>query len=155
MVQLKAKKDGGFELTNRQSTIQLGGGVVTLDEQKLSEPGEYEAGSIEVVYGTQAALIVWENIQIAYVFNADKPTSFEKSQFTPCNVLVIDRSVSGLDKQKVTELLEIYDPNIVAFDAEETIAEIKDALKIGQQDSLKLTESTLPTEGRDLYLLTT
>jgi hypothetical protein len=153
MVQLKSKKDGGFELTNRQQTVLLEGSRVSFNDQSFTEPGEYEVEGIEIVYGTQAALLVWENIQFAYVFNADKPASFEKSQFAPCNVLILDAAVESLDKPKITELLEVYDPNVVVFGAEKSVAEIKDALKIEPQDILKLTESALPTEGRDLYLL--
>jgi len=155
MVQVRCKKDGNFELTDRERTVTLDNGQIQLEDLTVSEPGEYEVEGIEIVYGSQAALIIWNHLQIAYIFNADKPTSFEKSQFTPCNVALIDPQVSGLDKQKATELLEAYDPSVVVFGSTTTTSEIQDALKIEERDVLKLTEASLPVEGREHYRLTT
>lgn len=153
MVQLRSKKDGHFELTDRSRTVSLEAGHIKLDDQTFAEPGEYEVEGIEIVYGTQAALIVWEKLQIAYIFRADRPTSFEKSQFTPCNVLLVDSTVADLDKPKVNELLETYDPSIIVFGSTASVSDIQDALKIEDRDVLKLTETSLPTEGRELYRL--
>ena len=154
MVQLKSRKEGSFELTDRDRTVKLEGASIQLDEQTFDQPGEYEVEGIEIVYGTQAALLVWEKLQIVYLFQGEKPTSFEKSQFAPCNVLLVGSTVEGLDKPKVTELLETYDPNIVAFSSTANTEQIQDALKIDERDVLKLTESALPAEGRELYRLT-
>jgi hypothetical protein len=152
MIQIKCGKNGSFEMTDRRQSVSLLAGKVALGDQIFDEPGEYEVEGIEIVYGTQATLLAWEGLQITYVFNAEKPTSFEKSQFAPCNILLIDPA-GELDKQKVNELLETYDPNIVVFGSEKSIAEIKGSLDIEVQDTLKTAESTLPTEGRELYLL--
>ncbi|QQG49610.1 MAG: hypothetical protein HZB70_02275 [Candidatus Berkelbacteria bacterium] len=154
MVQIRVAKNGEYELTDRSRTITLAGGKIKLEDQAFDEPGEYEVEGVEIVYGTQAALLVWEKLQIAYIFSADKPTSFEKSQFSPCNILLIDPAISTLDKPKTNELLETYDPNVVVFCFQTPIEEIQGALKIEDRDILKLTEATLPLEGRELYRLT-
>ncbi len=153
MVQIRSAKEGSFELTDRSHTLTLSGTNITLEDQSFNEPGEYEAEGIEIVYGNQAALIVWEKIQMVYLFNSDKPASFEKNQFSPCNVMLVGTAVDSLDKPKTTELLETYDPSIVAFSNISDIQGIQDALKIEEKDLLKITEATLPVEGRELYKL--
>lgn len=154
MVQIRAAKNGEYELTDRAKTVTLAAGKINLESQEFDEPGEYEVEGIEIVIGTQAALLVWEKLQISYVFSAEKPTSFEKSQFSPCNILLIDSNISDLDKPKTNELLEIYDPSVVVFTHKNPLEEIQASLKIEDRDALKITEATLPLEGRELYRLT-
>lgn len=154
MVQLKSRKDGGFELTDRDRVVTMSGKDVQLEDETFSEPGEYEVEGIEVVYGNQAALLVWEKLQIVYVFSGEKPGAFEKAQFSPCNVVLVSPAIEKLDKPSITELLETYDPGVVAFGASSDLKEIQDALKIEDRDLLKLSENTLPVEGRELYRLT-
>ncbi len=147
MVQLKCRKDGSFELTDRNRVVTMSGTDVKLEDETFSEPGEYEVEGIEVVYGTQAALLVWEKLQIVYIFRSDKPSAFEKAQFSPCNVILISPTIDKLDKPTVTELLETYDPELVAFGTGANLQEIQDALKIEDRDLLKLSENTLRVDG--------
>ncbi len=153
MLQIRPKKDGAVELSDRDKSLVISQKQIQLGDETFSTPGEYEVEGVEVVYGTSAALIVWEKLQIVVIFTLERATTFEKSQFSPCSVLLIDGEATTLDKPKVTELLETYDPSVVVFGASTNVTEIQDALKIEDRDVLKLTEALLPTEGREHYRL--
>ncbi len=153
MLSIRPAKDGAIELTDRDKVLTISGRSMRLADSEFSSPGEYEVEGVEVVYGQSAALIVWEKMQIVVTFSADKPTAFEKSQFAPCSVLVINGETSELDKAKATELFETYDPSVVVFSHHVNVSGVQDALKIEERDVLKLSENTLPTEGREHYRL--
>jgi len=153
MLQIRPSKDGAVELTDRDKSLVIEGGKIRLGETEFSSPGEYEVEGVEIVYGTNAALIVWEKLQTVVAFTADKPSAFEKSQFAPCSILIIDGQATQLDKPKTTELLETYDPSVVVFGSSVNVSDIQDSLKIEDRDVLKLNEAALPTEGREHYRL--
>lgn len=153
MLQIRPQKGGAIELTDRDKSLTIERGAIRLGETEFSSPGEYEVEGVEVVYGTTAALIVWEKLQIVVTFTAEKPTAFEKSQFAPCSVLIVDGEATALDKPKATELLETYDPSVVVFGSTVSVTDLQDALKIEDRDVLKLSEASLPTEGREHYRL--
>lgn len=153
MLQIRPKKEGVVELTDRDKSLTIEAGAIRLGDSQFTTPGEYEVEGVEVVYGSGAALIVWEKLQTVVTFSTEKPTAFERGQFAPCNVLIIDGATTKLDKQKVTELLETYDPSVVVFSPAVDITEIQSAIKIEDRDVLKLNEAALPTEGREHYRL--
>lgn len=153
MLHIRPKKDGVVEVTDKDKSLTIEGNVIRLGETEFSSPGEYEVEGVEVMYGSGAALIVWEKLQTVVTFTTDKPTAFEKGQFAPCNILVIDGAATKLDKQKTTELLETYDPSVVIFSPSVDVSEIQNAIKIEERDALKLNEAALPTEGREHYRL--
>lgn len=152
MIQLKSKSEG-YELTDRKKTLILEGSSIKLEDQTFDESGEYEVEGIEVIYGNQAALIAWEKLQIAYIFDPKKPTAFEKSEFTPCNVLVLAKSITSLAKTDFGELLETYDPSIVVACSASASEELKNTYKFEPIDNLKLALASLPEENRELYVL--
>lgn len=153
MLHIRPKKDGVVEVTDKDKSLTIEGNVIRLGETEFSSPGEYEVEGVEVMYGSGAALIVWEKLQTVVTFTTDKPTAFEKGQFAPCNILIIDGVATKLDKQKTTELLETYDPSVVIFSPSVDVSEIQNAIKIEERDALKLNEAALPTEGREHYRL--
>lgn len=153
MLQIRPKQGGAVEIADRDKTLVIDGTVVRLGESEFSSPGEYEVEGVEVVYGSNAALIVWEKLQIVVTFQPEKPSAFEKSQFAPCSVLIIDGKTTELDKQKATELLETYDPSMVIFGQSTNTTDLEGSLKIEDRDVLKVSESALPTEGREHYRL--
>src|SRR3990167_10353133 len=112
MLQVKTI-ESGFELKNGQQKLVLNEHKIELGELIVSEPGEYEAEGVEIVYGQSAALIIWDKLQTVYIFAAEKPTSFEKSQFSPSDVVIFSQSLPSLSKTFFNEALELYDPNLV------------------------------------------
>lgn len=151
MIQLKSRPGGGFELTDRSQTVVLFEQTIILGEEKISEPGEYEAHGVEVVYGKHAGLLVWERLQILYVFNAEKPTAFDREQFSSADV-VIFAPTEELTKAAYNDLLSAYDPTICVFARTLEIEPgLKDGLKLQEETVVKLTEQNLPTEGRESY----
>src|SRR5665213_1134842 len=112
MLQLKHKAPS-FELTDKNNSLTLTGRDVKLGEKTFSEPGEYEASGIELVYGTSAALVVWESLQIVYVFDAATPAEFERDQFSGADVLLFADDITQLGQNHFDALLTTYDPKII------------------------------------------
>ena len=146
MLTLKTAKDG-LGIASGQNQLILAGNNLSLDELSVSEPGEYEKSGVEIVYGEQAALIIWEKLQMVYVFKGEKPASFEKSQFAPCDILIINDALAQMEKATFNELLEIYDPRIVVTKVSGT--EVSEAV-----DNYKISTQSLPEEGRQFIALT-
>lgn len=153
MVQAKATETG-FELKNSQQKLLLDGEKLTLGELAVDEPGEYEAEGVEIVYGESAALIVWDKLQIVYIFGDKKPSAFEKSQFSPSDVVIFSQSITNLAKTFFNEALEQYDPSIVLASAKTNLDEVKSSFKSEPIETFKLSDQTMPEEGREFIVLT-
>ena len=78
MIQLKRSSSGSYELTDKKQVVKLKEKTISLGEYQINTPGEYEQGGVEVIYSQSAALLVWDHLQIAYIFEATKPDAFEK-----------------------------------------------------------------------------
>ena len=152
---LQAKTiETGFELKNSQQKLELASSKINLGELTVDEPGEYEADGIEIIYGESAALIVWDKLQLVYVFGDKKPSAFEKAQFSPCDIVIFGQSLPNLGKAFFNESLELYDPSQVVVSAKTNIEEVKSSFKAEPTDSFKMSDQTLPEEGRDFIVLT-
>ncbi|MDP3992998.1 MAG: hypothetical protein Q8Q05_02175 [bacterium] len=143
----------GFELKNTQQKLTLADNQIGLGELIVDEPGEYEAEGVEIIYGQSAALIVWDKLQIVYAFGADKPTPFEKAQFSPSDVVIFSQALPSLSKTFFNETLEIYDPNLVIVSATANLEEVKSSIKTEPVDSAKISDQTMPEEGREYIVL--
>jgi|GEM_PF-1287590 len=155
MIQLRLTKSNELEISDRKSTIVLTSGKINLNDQSIDQPGEYEDGGVEVIYSTNAALIVWERLQLVYIFNPTaQPTAFEKEQFSSCDALLLSPSDAPLSRAKLTPIIDEYDPKLVVATLQTTFEDgYKESLKAQETNTLKLTVQTLPVEGRDFYLL--
>jgi hypothetical protein len=152
---LQAKTIGsGFEIKNGQQKLLLADEKIELGELTVTEPGEYEAEGVEIVYGQAAALVIWDKLQTVYVFGTNKPTGFEKSQFSPCDVVIFSQSLPSLTKSFFNETLEQYDPSIVLVSSKTNVEEVKTSFKSEPVDTAKLSDQTIPEEGRDFIILT-
>jgi hypothetical protein len=152
MVQLKLQKDGGIELTDRKYTVTLAGREIKLDNDVITSPGEYESGGVEVIYGTSAALLVWEHLQLAYVFSDEKPSSFDKAQLSSADVVIISSSINRLQKDAINNCLDIFNPSIfIATKQTEMEEGVQGSLKFEDTAAVKLSSQTIPTEGREFY----
>ena len=154
MIQVKTAKNNGFELTDKQTTVLLSEGTVSLGSEKISDTGEYELGGVEVVFGQNAALVIWEQLQFVYVFNLETPNAFEKEQFSSCDVVVLAESTNELNKVVYSDLMSSYDPSLVIFHKNTAVEKaFRDGLKITETNLAKVSEQSLPTEGRDLVVV--
>lgn len=155
MIQLKLSKTGQYEITDRKVAVNLGQQTVTIGDQAFTETGEYEVSGVEVIFGSSAALIVWEQLHVVYLFGQEAPTAFERAQFSSCDVILIDKEIAALKKDLFEQLLDAFDPKILIISNSTTVeATSKDALQIQDTPLLKITTQTLPAEGRDFYRLT-
>lgn len=151
MLQIKLNANK-YEITDKKTTAVLEGSNIVVQQQTIVSPGEYEAEGVEVVYGERAALLVWERLQAVYVFSTESPKSFDKSQFASADVVIIGTEVTQLNKDSISELLEAYDPTVIVASSNTTIDEsLAAAMKVQQVPLVKLSEQTLPVEGRDFY----
>jgi len=147
MINLKAA-DGSFELSGSGNKLSLADKAIRHDQLTIESPGEYETGGIEIIYGQSAALIVWEHLQIVYIFEDEHPTSFEKSQFSPCDGLIV---AVKPEKVKLNQLVETYDPRLIIIP--ERFAGGTPAEAGQTQESLKLSSQNLPVENREFIKL--
>jgi hypothetical protein len=151
MLQIKLNANK-YEITDKKTTAVLEGSNIVVQQQTIVSPGEYEAEGVEVVYGERAALLVWERLQAVYVFSTESPKIFDKSQFASADVVIIGTEVTQLNKDSISELLEAYDPTVIIASSNTTIDEsLAAAMKVQQVPLVKLSEQTLPVEGRDFY----
>lgn len=151
MLQIKLNANK-YEITDKKTTAVLEGSNIVVRQQTIVSPGEYEAEGVEVVYGERAALLVWERLQAVYVFSTESPKIFDKSQFASADVVIIGTEVTQLNKDSISELLEAYDPTAIIASSNTTIDEsLAAAMKVQQVPLVKLSEQTLPVEGRDFY----
>lgn len=151
MLQIKLNANK-YEITDKKTTAVLEGSNIVVQQQTIISPGEYEAEGVEVVYGERAALLVWERLQAVYVFSTESPKIFDKSQFASADVVIIGTEVTQLNKDSISELLEAYDPTVIIASSNTTIDEsLAAAMKVQQVPLVKLSEQTLPVEGRDFY----
>jgi hypothetical protein len=154
MVQLKRSKNNDYELSDKKLTLLLKDRDIKLGEYLINSPGEYEQNGVEVVYAVNAALIVWDHLQITYVFQSEKPDSFEKNQFSSTDVLLLSESMGEISKDKISALTDVYDPRMVVFGSKAPIDEgYKTTLKVEEQSPVKLAAQLLPVEGRDYIVL--
>lgn len=153
MIQVKST-DKGYELRNSQQKAALSGKLIEIGEMKVNEPGEYESDGIEIVYGENAALIVWDKLQIVYIFSTEKASAFEKSQFSPCDVVMFGNVITELTKGFFNETLETYDPNQIIISSKSDLKEIEPIIKTEPIESVKIASSLLPEEGREFITLT-
>lgn len=152
MLQLKLATPDKLEITDRKTTLTLSGKEITLLSNTITSPGEYEEGGVEVVYGEQAALLVWERLQIAYVFTSGSMKQFDRDQFSSADALLISPAVAALSKEQLNELIEEYDPSLVLVNRSTALDENqKTTLKFQEVPLVKISEQTLPTEGREYY----
>ncbi|MEK7534996.1 MAG: hypothetical protein AAB563_01135 [Patescibacteria group bacterium] len=153
MLQIKTVEEG-FEIKNGQQRLILTGEKINLGDLDVSEPGEYESEGVEIVYGESAALIVWDKLQLVYIFGHEKPTSFEKTQFSPCDTVIFGRFLQTLGRSFFNETLEQYDPSQVVVSTKTNTEEIQSSFKSDPVDTFKMSDQTMPEEGRDFVRLT-
>jgi hypothetical protein len=153
MITLK-RSGSDLQLADRQHTLTLSGAGLAFDGLEINQPGEYESAGVEVIYGDQAMLLVWEKLQIVYIFQVGKISAFEKGQFAPCDVVIFSPQIEKLDGPVTNQLLEDYDPSVVVIAQAVTLDQaLADTLKFQEGNQVKLASQTLPTEGRDFFLL--
>lgn len=154
MIQLKRSKSESFELTDKKQTVVLTKKTISLGEYTVDTPGEYEQGGVEVIYSKHAALLVWDHIQIAYIFEISKPDAFEKNQFSSTDVLLLSEDIKEVSKDKLTMLTDSFDPRaVIISSATEVEKSYKENIKPLEQSPIKLSAQSLPVEGRDYFIL--
>lgn len=154
MITFKLGKEGVIELVDKKGSVKLAGEQILLSDKAYNDPGEYEADGIEIIRGDNGALIVWEQLQIAYIFSLNAPTTFEKSQFASCDVLIFSTRSEEVTKSNSSTIIDEYDPKVLIIPANVKIeSPFESSLKLQETNSVKLTAATLPVEGRDGYRL--
>lgn len=154
MLQLKRSKNGAYELSDKKQAVELAGKTIQLGSTAVNTPGEYEQGGLEIVYATNAALLVWDHLQICYLFSLEKPDGFEKNQLSSADIILLSNDINKCSKEQLTELIGAYDPRTVIISSQtELDAHYREIIKPIEQTPIKLAENTLPVEGRDFYIL--
>jgi len=154
MLQVKQLNSESVEVTDKKRVVTLSDASVKIDNQVISSPGEYETGGVEIVFGETGALIIWERIQMAYQFSSEGSSDYDKNQFASADVLILGPALKELSKDQVNNWAESYDPTVIIAPSSINLAEIvPSAAKVQDLSPVKLSEQTLPTEGREYYQL--
>ncbi|MEX1051921.1 MAG: hypothetical protein WEC83_00860 [Patescibacteria group bacterium] len=154
MLQLKRSKGGAYELSDKKQAIELIGKTVKVGEETVESPGEYEQGGLEIVYATNAALLVWDHMQICYLFSLAAPDDFEKNQLSSADIILLSDEIETCSKEQLTGLIGAYDPRSVIISGKTNLdAGYRDIIKPIEQTTIKLAANLLPVEGRDFYIL--
>lgn len=152
MIQLK-HKGKSFELTDKLTTVELIGRDVKLADQVFGQPGEYESKNVEIVYGQSSCLVVWEHLQIVYIFSIESVSEFEKTQFSSSDVVIIGDETGEIKKDNWESWMGAYDPRLVfASPSAQFEAGLKSSLKFAENPNIKLSSANLPEEEREFYL---
>ena len=155
MIQLKRSKTDSLELSDKKQTVELSSKTIKLGDYNIDTPGEYEQGGVEVIYSENAALLVWDHMQIAYIFDLVKPDAFEKNQFSSTDIILISEDVKEITKDKLAILTDVFDPRAVVFSSRTEIdSSYKESIKPIEESPVKLSAQNLPVEGRDYIVLT-
>lgn len=154
MLQIKQLNGDSVEITDKKRVVTLSDASVKIDDQLINSPGEYEAGGVEVVFGETGALIIWERIQMAYQFSTESSSDYDKNQFASADVLILGPALKELSKDQVNSWAETYDPSVIIAPGSIKLVElVPSAAKVQDLSPIKLSEQTLPTEGREYYQL--
>lgn len=154
MLQIKQLNGDSVEITDKKRVVTLSDASVKIDDQIINSPGEYETGGVEVVFGETGALIIWERIQMAYQFSTESSSDYDKNQFASADVLILGPALKELSKDQVNSWAETYDPSVIIAPGSIKLVElVPSAAKVQDLSPIKLSEQTLPTEGREYYQL--
>jgi len=156
MIQVKkGTVPGAVALGNREGEVIFNEKTISIGSEEFSQPGEYESASVALIYGQTAAVIEWERLQIIDVISWEKPSAFDAAQFNSADVVVL-HPIGGeaLTKSAYGEIVSAYEPSVVIFHSDTTMAiDLKESLKPEETSVIKLSAATLPTEGRQVFLL--
>lgn len=154
MIQLKRVGEN-VELTDKKSTVIIDAAARTIKiaNHLISDTGEYEIGGVEVIYGNDAALLVWEHVQIVTLFSLYSPSAFEKEQFSACSVLLVPKLNEPSAKGALDQILQAYNPDLIVCAPGSLSEDYLGSLKASAQNTLKLSSATLPQEGRETVVL--
>lgn len=152
MIQLKYT-NGQFELTDKKTVLTLEDSQAKINNQSVTELGEYEIGGVEFVYGEHGILIVWEHLQFVYAFSGEAPTAFEKDQFSSCDVLLLKKNEELYSKTTLEPLISAYEPQVIVAGPSTLEEAYITVSKASNTSVLKLSAQTLPVEGRETYIL--
>ncbi|MEX2012177.1 MAG: hypothetical protein WD970_00245 [Patescibacteria group bacterium] len=154
MLLLKRSKSGNYELSDKTLAVELSGRTIKLGDNTIDTPGEYEQGGVEIIYANNAVLLVWDHLQINYVFSNSPPDAFEKNQFSSTDILLLSEDIASIGKDKLAVLTNVYDPRAVIFGSKTEIdSSYREIIKPIEEPTVKLNAQALPMEGRDYSVL--
>lgn len=144
-----------FLLKTRNKTVQMGN-IISLGDWKISTPGEYESGGVQVEVIDGTIMLFSEKMTIAWMKKAKILSDQELEKLNGIDILLI--GVGGGEFTETKTALEVVsqiDPKVVIpmyeKDLESFIRE--EGIKTEGQDQFKFSKNDLPQEERKVIIL--
>lgn len=143
-----------FVIKTKGKTVKMGSEIL-LGDFKITTPGEYELGGIQIEVVDGIIELISEKMTIAWVKKA-KVLSDEELEKLNIDVLLIGVGGGEFTETKVaTEVVGQIDPKIVIPMYSENLEGFakEEGVDTAGQDQFKFTYNDLPVEGRKIVVL--
>lgn len=146
---------GNFTIKTKSKTVKIGS-EISLGELKISSPGEYESGGVqlEIVDGTIE--ILSEKMTIAWLKKAKILTDNELERLNGIDVLLIGVGGGEFTETKLAmEVINQIDPKVVIPMYEKDLESFtkEEGIQTAGEDQFKFTLNDLPAEERKVVIL--
>ncbi len=154
-MQITCSKKGACHIKTKKSDIEFGENIV-VNDRVLPGAGEYEVGDTFFEIGSNVSHFHAEGLTLAFIEKTKKALK-EKDLEKLENVEIVLAEVASNkdDFARVSDFISEIDPSvvvIVGIDDESIIKDIE-GVKPEKVDSLSITRTDLPVDGRKIYWL--
>lgn len=144
-----------FIIKTRNKNVRIGADI-SLGDLKITTPGEYEVGGVQLEVIDGMIEIFSEKIMVAWIKYAKVLADSELEKLSGIDVLLI--GVGGGAFTETNQALEVIgqiDPKIVIPMYEKDLASFvkEEGIKAEGQDQFKFTQNDLPQEERKVIIL--
>lgn len=143
-----------FVLKTKNGTVKLGDQLQLVD-LTINNPGEYEAGGIQLDYNNGIIQTFVEGMTVGHIKKAKNYSEEELENLSGIDILLIGVGNGEYSENKVAlEAIAQIDPRIVVPMGQELDAFLKDeGINAQGVDELKITKTDLPAEDRQTVVL--
>lgn len=143
-----------FVIKTKGKTVKIGS-EICIGDFKITTPGEYELGGVQIEVIDGIIELLSEKMTIAWI---KKAKILSDSELEKLNIDVLLIGVGGgefTETKTATEVISQIDPKIVIpmYSAGLESFTKEEGISATGQDQFKFTESDLPVEGRKVIIL--
>ncbi|HLB95614.1 MAG TPA: MBL fold metallo-hydrolase [Patescibacteria group bacterium] len=144
-----------FSLKTKNKQVKIGA-EICLGDLKISTPGEYESGGVQVEVIDGTIVLFSEKMTVAWMKKARTLSDQELEKLNGIDVLLIGVGGGVFTETKTAiEVISQIDPKIVIPMYEENLESFtkEEGINVEGQEQYKFTETDLPQEERKVVIL--
>ncbi len=143
-----------FTLKTKNKTVKIGE-IVSLGDLKITSPGEYESGGVQVEVIDGIIEILSEKMTIAWMKKARILKDEDLEKLNGINILLIGVGGGNYSETKTAiEVINQIEPAVVIPMGEDLASFLKEeGISDEGQEELKITFNELPSEERKVVVL--